>query len=88
MLWVIGFVHNKKKFLKKLTLQDSKKFKGILGSIWGTICYPNRAHDIFTQSVGSLVSCVKISNGGDAGGDPPHHGSSRVPSQCESCKCT
>ena len=28
-----------------------------------------------------------MSHGGDAGGDPPQRGSSRVPSQCESCKC-
>ena len=26
-----------------------------------------------------------MSHGGDAGGDPPHPGSSHVPSQCESC---
>ena len=27
-----------------------------------------------------------MSHGGDAGGNPPHPGSSHVPSQCESCK--
>ncbi len=27
-----------------------------------------------------------MSHGGDAGGDPPQRGNSRVPSQCESCK--
>ena len=27
-----------------------------------------------------------MSHGGDAGGDPPHPGSSHVPYQCESCK--
>ena len=24
---------------------------------------------------------------GDAGGDPPQRGGSRLPTQCESCKC-
>ena len=27
-----------------------------------------------------------MSHGGDAGGDLPQQGSSRVPTQCESCK--
>ena len=27
-----------------------------------------------------------MSHGGDAGGDPPHQGSSHIPSQCEACK--
>ena len=27
-----------------------------------------------------------MSHGGDAGGDPPHHGSSYIPVQCQSCK--
>ena len=28
-----------------------------------------------------------ISHGGDIGGDPPQCGGSRLPTQCESCKC-
>ena len=27
-----------------------------------------------------------MSHGGDVGGDPPHPGSSHIPTQCESCK--
>ena len=27
-----------------------------------------------------------MSYGGDVGGDPPHPGSSQVPTQCDSCK--
>ena len=27
-----------------------------------------------------------MSHGGDAGGDPPHQGSSQIPPQCQSCK--